>query len=252
MYYYIYDQFLSEKKYQAVLAKIENRLTDLEIKGKVGKLSLLNNPQELIVDEIKKGVKTVVAVGDDNTVNKIINVLAYYPDVCLGIIPLGSNLKIARTLGIPEGVEACNVLASRIIKKIDLGKIRNFYFFSQIEMSGHEMLLECDGKYQITSQEDNMIYVFNFNYWSDSHLANPSDGLLETIIVPKRKGLVKKILSGGRAQESLFLNKKIKISHLDKPIVIKVDRRQVIKTPVLVEVAAHQLKVIVGKERNFS
>lgn len=252
MYYYIYDQFLNEKKYQTLLAKIENRLTDLEIKGKIGRLSLLNNPQELIADEIKRGVKTVVAVGNDNTVSKIINALAFHPDICLGIIPLGPDQKIARTLGIPESVEACNILASRIIRKIDLGKVRNQYFLSQVEITSPDVTLECDGKYTVKTSKGNSIFIFNFNYWSDMHLADPSDGLLETIIVPKKRGIIKKIMGSNRQHDSLFLNNKIKINHLEHPVVIKIDSQQIVKTPVLVEVADHQLKVIVGKQRSFA
>ena len=123
MYFYIYDQFVQEKKYQSLLAKIENRLTDLEIQGKIGRLTLLNNSEDLIKKAVADGANTIVAVGDDYTVGKIIDVIAYFPNVCLGIIPIGSHLKIARTLGISNGIEACNILASRIIKKIDLGKI---------------------------------------------------------------------------------------------------------------------------------
>jgi len=252
MYYYVYDQFLSEKKYQTLLAKIENRLTDLEIKGKIGRLSLLNNPQELIADAIKRGAKTVVAVGNDNTVSKIINALAWHPDVCLGIIPLGAEQKIARTLGIPESVGACNVLASRIIRKIDLGKIRNQYFLSQVEIASPDVTLECDGKYTITTNKNSSIFIFNFNYWSDMHLADPSDGLLETIVVPKKRGIIKKVMGGNKQYNSLFLNNKIKINHLEHPVVVKIDGQQIVKTPVLVEVASHQLKVIVGKQRSFN
>jgi len=251
MYYYIYDQFLSDKKFQSQLAKIENRLTDLEIFGKVGRLSLLKNSQDLVETEIKKGATTVVAVGNDQTVSKIINVLANYPEVCLGIVPIGPEQKIARTLGIPEGVEACNILASRIINRIDLGKVKNIFFLSQIEINNPLVNLECDDQYIISPKKNNSVFIYNFNYWSDDHLANPGDGFLETVITPHNKFPLGKIFRSKTPNISQFFNKSIKIKHLQNPVAVKIDGQQIIKTPVLVEIAPNQLKVIVGKKRVF-
>jgi diacylglycerol kinase family enzyme len=251
MYYYIYDQFLGDKKYDTLLAKIENRLTDLEIKGKIGRLSLLNNPQELISDEIKKGATTIVAVGDDITVNKVVNVLAFHPEICLGIIPIGQNLKIAQTLGLNDSLESCNSLASRIIKQIDMGKIKNNFFLSQVEIQNGNLLLNCDDKYTVTVNKKHTVNIFNFNYWSDQHLANPTDGFLETVIISNEHGFLKKMVSKNKPRPSLLLNKKIIIQHLDAPLTIKIDGQQTLKTPLLVEVANKKLKVIVGKSRIF-
>ncbi len=250
MYYYVYDQFLSDKKYEPLLAKIENRLTDLEIKGKIGKLNLLNNPQELIVDEIKKGAKTIVAVGDDTTVSKVVNVIAYYTDVCLGIIPIGLNLKIARTLGLNSPLEACNALASRIIKKIDMGKVKNFYFLSQLEIQPGEIKLECDDSYNILVDKKSNINIYNFNYWSDNHLANPTDGYLETIITPQQSRLLSKI-TNQKKLPTVLKNKKVIIQHQNSSLQVKIDNQQTMKTPLLVEVAGEKLKVIMGKNRIF-
>lgn len=250
MYYYVYDHFLNEKKYQPLLAKIENRLTDLEIKGKIGRLNLLNNPNELIADEIKRGAKTIVAVGDDNTVSKIINVLAYYSDVCLGIIPIGQNLKIAQTLGLNNPIEACNALASRIIKKIDMGKIKDFYFLSQIEVEPGELILECDDSYRVLVNKKSKVNIYGFNFWSDNHLANPTDGLLETIIMEDKKNILNKIFSKNNI--STFLkNKKIVLQHKNNSLQVKIDGQRIMKTPLLVEVASDKLKVIMGKNRFF-
>ena len=43
MYYYLYDSRLNDKKYNNVIAKIETRLTDLGINGKINRLSFLKN-----------------------------------------------------------------------------------------------------------------------------------------------------------------------------------------------------------------
>ena len=67
MYYYIYDSYLAEKKYESTIARIENRLTDLGINGKINRLSFLKNIHQIIGEEVKRGVKTVVVVGSDET-----------------------------------------------------------------------------------------------------------------------------------------------------------------------------------------
>ncbi len=252
MYFYIYDQFVQEKKYQSLLAKIENRLTDLEIQGKVGRHTSLKNPKKKKKKAVADGANTIVAVGDDHTVGKIIDVLAYFPNVCLGIIPVGSHLKIARTLGIGNGIEACNILASRIIKKIDLGKIKNKFFLSQVEIPSKNISLTCDDSYTIYPPAGSTIFIYNFNYWSDNHLANPSDGLLETVILNKKSLIPLSLLGKQKSNFSIFFNKKIKVDHPDQPVEAKMDDRQIIKTPFLVEIATSQIKVIVGKERTFA
>ena len=55
MYLYIYDNFLTEKKYQSLLYKIENRLVDLDIKGRVVRLNILKNMRDVVDSGIKQG-----------------------------------------------------------------------------------------------------------------------------------------------------------------------------------------------------
>src|SRR3989339_705292 len=119
MYLYIYDSFLNHKKYTDLLTKIEKRITDLGIKGKVAKLSVLKNMKELILDGVREGVQTVVVIGNSQSFTKVINIVANL-DVTLALIPVENDSNIAKVLGIAPGVLACDVLASRIIKKIEV------------------------------------------------------------------------------------------------------------------------------------
>ena len=87
MYLYIYDSFLNHKKYTDLLTKIEKRITDLGIKGKVAKLSVLKNMKELILDGVREGVQTVVVIGNSQSFTKVINIVANL-DVTLALIPV--------------------------------------------------------------------------------------------------------------------------------------------------------------------
>jgi len=115
MYYYIYDSFLNNKKYDKLLSQIESKVTDLEIKNRIFKMSVLKSVAELVTDAIRKGAKTIVAVGNDSTVNLILNLIAD-KNIILGIIPIENfSLKknqsmIAEFLGISNPIEACEFL----------------------------------------------------------------------------------------------------------------------------------------------
>lgn len=54
MYYYIFDQFLNETKYQSLVNKIEARLTDLGINGRSEKLTILKSLPDTMNEIVKK------------------------------------------------------------------------------------------------------------------------------------------------------------------------------------------------------
>jgi len=247
MYFYCFDSFLSNKKYQKVLAKIEKRIIDLGIEGKFEHLTILKNLEELIREVIKKGAKTIVAVGNDQTVAQIINTIADN-DIVLGIIPVGRKNKIAKLLGIPKGELACDVISNRLIENIDLGKINHHYFLTSLKIINPEMALECDDNYKVIPPSSQEINIFNLD-WRGKKIFNPKDGVLETFINP-----VSSWKSIFKAQkESLFPVKKVKVIELnkEKPSKIIVDGLKVLKRPITIKIAPQQLKVIVGKERKF-
>ena len=92
MYCYIYDTFLKEKKYQRLLIKIENSVTSYGLNGKIRRLNLLNPIREVVAEELKYPIHTLVVVGGDELVTKVIDALAGH-DVTLGIIPVGPQKK---------------------------------------------------------------------------------------------------------------------------------------------------------------
>ncbi len=248
MYFYLFDPCLLSKKYEKTLTKIERRIIDLGIEGKFERLTVLKNPEELIKEAIRKGVKTIVAVGNDQIVAQIINIIADNDDVVLGIIPLGKNNKIAHLLGIPEGELSCDALSNRLIEKIDLGKINHHYFLTSLKIINSEVTLECDDSYRITPSPAQEINIFNLDAYHNK-VFNPQDGVLETLINPAAswKSIFKK------QKESLFPVRKIKILELnkEKPSKIIADGLKVLKRPLIVKIVPQKLKVIVGKERKF-
>ncbi|HAH04550.1 MAG: hypothetical protein UV78_C0005G0016 [Parcubacteria group bacterium GW2011_GWA2_43_17] len=254
MYLYIYDSFLNHKKYSALLARIENRLADLEIKGKINRLNILKNMKEVIEDGIEQGVKTVVAVGDDQTFSKVVNIIADL-DVTLGLIPVNKKSKIARILGIPAEEQACDVLAQRLIKKIDLGKINQHYFIDSATIESPDVTLEF-GKYRISPiVKKSLISICNLGFLSgnqtvyQNNISNPTDGLLEAVVAQTTGKLFNKVQKSAR--QSIFPFKKIKIGSAGEPATITIDQQAVSKTPVEISIAPNKLNIIVGNKRLF-
>lgn len=77
----------------------------------------------------KDGVATVVSAGGDGTVNEIAGALSHTPTT-LGILPLGSGNGLARTLGIPQDVDAAlKIIADGHKIKCDRGIVNNLPFY---------------------------------------------------------------------------------------------------------------------------
>src|SRR3989344_4938055 len=254
MYLYLYDSFLNDKRFAQTLAKIETRLTDLGIGGKIYRLSPLRNVEELISDEVKAGVTNIIVVGNDKTLSQVVNVAAKH-EVALGLMPLGPENQIAQALGIPEGEGACDIVAARIVKRVDLGRINNLYFLSGVKIFSSEVTLECEELYSISSKLKNALITICNSRPATAQLAatanyfNPQDGFLEVFIQPEKTGFFN-IFKRPDRQKTIIPFKKLAIkSKSSVPVVT--DGQRVLKTPVKIEVIPKKLKLIVGKNRNF-
>lgn len=242
---YIYDSFLNDKKYADLLVNIEKRLTDLGIKGKIARLSILKNLKEMVTDGVKEGVHTIVAIGNAQTFAKVINVVADL-DVTLGLIPVDANNEIAKVLGIPPKVAACDVIASRIIKNIDLGKINNYYFINTAHIENGDVTIQYKNFKISPITEKNQITLYNFA--SDFSKSSPVDGVLEAVITPIRSG----VFGRKKIEQTVLPFTKIKIgSQAEEQVAILTDEQIIMKTPAEITVAPGKLKIIVGSDRSF-
>lgn len=249
MYFYLYDAFLRDKKYERILAKIEGRLLELNILGKSEKLTLLKSMRDVVKNAIKRGAETIVAVGDDQTVSKIITHVAD-EDIILGIIPIGNNTQLASSLGIPQGIASCDILSSRIVERIDLGKANDAFFVSYLELSpSQELLLECDhGSFHIEpTGKPHTITIYNFG----DEGKDPRDGILELVVRSPGEGKSGIFRKSMHSTPSLFPIQQVKIKSFGRSVAAHADGQTVIKTPMTVQVIPKKLRVIVGKKRRF-
>lgn len=266
MYYYFYDTFLLDNKYQKILHRVENKLVDLGIDGKIGRPSMMINIEKLLNEEIKKGVKTIVAVGNDQTIDKIINI-AVAEKITIGIIPIGEDNKVAEILGIPPMDLACDTLSRRRVKKIDLLKINSRYYILNLKMDADKNVeIVCENKYKVKLiAKKGEIYIYNlvdkeyiknnfkFKKNIDNYF-NPQDEIFDIVIKPTGTGLTSSLLKIFKRKQTncatIIPEKKIRINSNGIRSAI-CDNNSVIKTPLNIEIAPQILKIIVGKNRKF-
>jgi diacylglycerol kinase (ATP) len=100
--------------------------------GLEAELFVSNSEEEarrLAAEAVQRGYAAVVAAGGDGTVGLVATELLRSETV-LGILPGGSIMNIARSLGIPrELAAAADVLACGVVRKVDVGEARERPFF---------------------------------------------------------------------------------------------------------------------------
>lgn len=243
MYCYLYDDYIQEnKKFEKELLKIENRLTDLGVAGKISRLALFRNAEEMIRDEIDRGVQTVVVVGNDETIHKVLNVLSD-SNVVLGIIPIGPNNELARMMGVPEGVAACDILSARRTETIDIGTINGRKFITGIRVADFKAeLMADDGRFRIVPTTRSTLEIHNLR---DD--ANPCDGTLHAVIESQVKS---RFFGRRRLTQSIVPFQSLAIRS-DKSISLLADGHPMEGTRFDIGIEPHTLRIITGKDRVF-
>lgn len=246
MYVYIYDDYLNKSKYTRTLNKLEIRLTDLGLSGKIVRLGAIKNVRDLIQHEIKTGAKTIIAVGNNSTINKIIGAVIdnamydfFQKNILLFIIPVGDNNSIAESLGIKKD-EASEILLARRIEKIDIGTVGKHYFLNKATLSGSSVGVEIENNYSLELEDRGEIEIINLSNSSDLKLglkANPRDGKLDIYAKGKGKSYTR------------LKAKKIKVTSKDQ--VLTLDESMEVSGPAEIGVIKDRLNFIVGKERGF-
>lgn len=244
MHVYIYDDYLNNGRYHKIVNRMEIRLTDLNLNGKIIRLSGIKNIKGAIQNEIKLGAKTIVAVGNNQTVNKIIGAIIdadaysdFQKKTLLGIIPIGPDNSIAASFGINGEVEACNILLARRIEKIDLGLVGGHYFLNQVSLPSEGTTLEIED-YRLEIKEKGEIQIINLLSDKLNHIhSNPHDGRLDIYVRTHKR------------DETYLSAERVTVNNPKYKLLV--DGVVEIETPAEIGVERNKVNVIVGKNRNF-
>ena len=252
MHVYIYDYFLSQRKHDSLLAKIETRITDLGLNGKVVRLGQIKNIKETVQNEIRRGAKTIIAVGDDELVSQILDGVANTPTP-LGIIPINTGKNaITTALGINSSEQACDILSARRIEKIDLGTINASFFISTLTIPNEGTILQVNQEYSMETTAAGESMVINLpitkNGFPGNFLFSPQDGNLELFVKTKKQ---KKFSLHPKevAQSVLSVDNLTILNTKHHPALVDGVRK--INTPIDVSINKNALNIIVGKDRLF-
>lgn len=259
MYFYLYDTFVQEIKHEVDLISVEHRLIELGINGKIGKLSVLKNIEQMVKSAILDGAHTIVVVGNDKTFSRTVKCIAN-ENVALGYLPFEPKSRYAQVLGIEDLESAVEIISKRVIKKIDLGRINNsLYFLTSVEILDNSIVIECDKKFKVTPEKDiSKISICNFGNILEGkelchdNLCDPNDGFLQiNFYKGNSKGTIFKKSFG---KDTALPVKKLYLTAKEggkNQISLEVDGEVVAKTPTTVELAHQKINLIVGRKRMF-
>lgn len=133
MYYYIVNPAAGHGQIKNLQEKLRSKLDELGIRGEWAKTTGAGDATKMTKAAIAAGNTTIVAVGGDDTVNEVINGIDH-DNVAVGIIPIGSNNRVATQLGIITWPQACESLAARRLTPYSLIAAGQKFFLSTLTL----------------------------------------------------------------------------------------------------------------------
>lgn len=119
----------------ALLERIVTKLVDLGLKVNVT-LAPRKKAAAAARRAVKDGYQTVIAVGGDGTIEAVASGLVG-TKARLGIIPVGTYNNVAKSLGVPEDLDAaCELVKKHPKRRVDVGQVNGpngkLYFMEEI------------------------------------------------------------------------------------------------------------------------
>lgn len=236
---FLYDVYLD--KYKKKVRKMEENLNQLNLQGKILYLNSIKNINEALLNEINSGANTVVVVGNNNTLNNIINILANIGQkIPISIIPIGPNNSIAESMGILDEKEACFILSSRRIENINLVSANNHFFVKDAYIETKKTSLNIDDSYKMIFSKNGDCYIFNIP---------PKEEYLNKQKIDIKEDDLHLYVKIGSKSKTYLRVKKVDIDNPEEKVII--DDSIKIDTPVKIKPSEKTISLIVGKNRTF-
>lgn len=246
MYYYILESPKGKLSGRHT-EKIKDILGNLGIAGETVTPSSARTIEELAHLGVVKGYSTIVAVGSESLVNKVITVLAtedLAKDTVLGVIPNEFDSPFAKKIGVKDIYSACNALKSRKLENINSCLIEpNKYFLTEAVIENSRNAEIFFSMEKITGKAQSYQVVIK-------------PGLEVTLCDRSFQGnIFKKTynwLFGKKEKDiytSTFLTRRIRFESEKANLPIYVSGEIVAKTPATFSNRARLLKIIVARDR---
>lgn len=250
-YAFIYDDFLNDRKYERELAALDARLASLDLVGRATRLALFRNAKDLIESMVLQGSDTVVLVGNDQTLDKV---MWFLPDldVTLGYLPVAEPSRVARILGIPSGEAACDVLAARLIETVDVGRLDDRYFLTEVALERTLAAVDVEGRYRISPAAGGSVFIRNLGSLAEDGTASADakDGYLEVVIRPEEERQ-SRFFRKQAPQETRVLLRTGEIM-ASQPVEARVDNHVMNSMRFRIGICPRKLKIITGRRRKLA
>lgn len=287
MYFYIFDPGKEKeiKYFERIQGRLLNLLAENRIEGETYRVTAIRTIELLVGQAIGLDAKTLIIVGSDSSLNKTINaVVRKKADLCIGFIPLNPESPLGKILGIVSDIEeSVKILAGRLITELNLGKIGEHYFLSQMDLGTNSfartnsgflglgaiprllklkpfaLKLSLEDSYTATSEVlGAQIINCRCNEGCHFKLGDPTDNLLDILLLRKlafwqifryRKDLASGCLDNIPGA-TIMHAKKVEILG-PKKLPLSVEGQVLTKAPATLTIAKEKLKIIIGKSRQF-
>jgi len=227
--------------------KIKDILGDIGIAGETVIPSAARTIEELTQLGVMKGYSTIVAVGGESLINKIINILATQKiskDAVLGIIPNDFESLIAKKINVGDLRSACNALKFRRLETIDICQIEpNKFFITEaiVENPKNRQIYFSLDTMAGSAQTNQIIIKPGLNiYMHDKALeGNAFSRFISWLLSRKEKDIF----------SSFFQTKKARFESENANLPIKVSGETIAKTPATLYNRPRMLKIIVARDK---
>jgi hypothetical protein len=173
-------------------------------------------------------------------------------DVTIGYIPVAGPSAVAKLLGIPVGIAACDVLAARLVETLDMGRVDDRYFLTEIAMPASLASLEIEGQYRVSSMHGGSLSIRNLggHIGQEMEPSDAKDGFLEAVItpMPEEKGAIWK-RSVAQTGTRILLRHGVIVSK--DPVEAAVDNHTISGFRFQVSVVPKKLRIITGRGRRL-
>lgn len=176
-YAYLYDERLNDRKYDRRVSRLEAEISRRGLNGRVGKFALFRHARDIVNDLMRSDAQTLVVVGDDQTLYTVIGALGEHMPM-IGYIPLLGDGPVAKNLSIPKGTASVDTLMARFSSTLDLGRVGNRLFLSELVVDGTGIKLHIDYQFKIEPPPGGSLCIRNLGEESD-----PRDGKLDVFIL---------------------------------------------------------------------
>lgn len=247
MYYYVFEQPSSNNE-RKLHDKVRQYLEDFNVLGEITVASPARSAEELTDMGMRKGTSTIIAVGSDAHINRVVSMIKTLErglrrNIVFGVIPLDQESSLKERLRLSSIQDACSALRFRRYATVDMGYIEGIrYFLTSAELhsaSPIEIKLKAD-RWEANHKVTDLIIFSDLTFSFYNTLES-------------KKGVRKFVswLIGSNAESSevsIFRARTLQVtSNITLPIYI--EGEMVAKTPVVVYKMPRALKIIIKRDK---